>query len=343
MSLKIFVLKYVAQLKALNPKYDKVFELASEKNPVVYQDRENLRLSFACIADTHLPNRESASANLHNFFLDAEKSGAEYDAMLMAGDIGDYIEEIDHDLGEEESWRINSAGDIADYGFRSEYGRFFNVLDNYKNALKMILTIGNHDARAIFKRNSKIVTQKTEEYLGISTKGKTYYSYDIKGYTFIVLCTEKRVLEKAYITPEQISFLDRELERATRDGKPAFVMCHQPFLNTHGLPEVWKTGDMGEQSDEVRAVMEKYRNVFFINGHLHGGIFEKTFEVLNEKNNVVSLSVPGYRKENNFGINDCGTGYYGEVYDDRVIFRARKFISGEYKTGDYTRFEYKII
>ena len=80
MSLKIFVLKYVAQLKALNPKYDKVFELASEKNPVVYQDRENLRLSFACIADTHLPNRESASANLHNFFLDAEKSGAEYDA-----------------------------------------------------------------------------------------------------------------------------------------------------------------------------------------------------------------------------------------------------------------------
>lgn len=318
MSLKIFVLKYVAQLKALNPKYDKVFELASEKNPVVYQDRENLRLSFACIADTHLPNRESASANLHNFFLDAEKSGAEYDAMLM-------------------------AGDIADYGFRSEYERFFNVLDNYKNALKMILTIGNHDARAIFKRNSKIVTQKTEEYLGISTKGKTYYSYDIKGYTFIVLCTEKRVLEKAYITPEQISFLDRELERATREGKPAFVMCHQPFLNTHGLPEVWKTGDMGEQADEVRAVMEKYSNVFFINGHLHGGIFEKTFEVLNEKNNVVSLSVPGYRKENNFGINDCGTGYYGEVYDDRVVFTARKFISGEYVKGENTVFEIKLI
>ena len=52
-------------------------------------------------------------------------------------------------------------------------------------------------------------------------------------------------------------------------------MCHQPFAETHGLPEVWKTGDMGEQNDEVRAVMEKYNNVFFINGHLHGGIFEK--------------------------------------------------------------------
>ena len=132
MSAKIFVLKYIAQLKAMNPKYDKFYELSSEKNPVIYQDRENLRLSFACIADTHLPNRESASANLMNVFDDAKKSGACYDALLM-------------------------AGDIADYGFKSEYKRFFDVLDKQKVISNLLLTIGNHDARAIFKRNSKIV------------------------------------------------------------------------------------------------------------------------------------------------------------------------------------------
>ncbi len=318
MSLKIFVLKYVAQIKAMNPKYDKIFELSSEKNPVIYQDKDNLRLSFACIADTHLPNRESASANLRNLFLDAEKSGASYDALLV-------------------------AGDIADYGFRSEYKRFFSVLDNQKVFPKMLLTIGNHDARAIFKRNAKIVMDKVDKYLGISSKGKTYYSCDIKGYTFIVLCTEKRVLEKASLTKEQIDFLDRELARGTKDGKPVFVMCHQAFKDTHGLPEVWKTGDMGKESDDVRAVMEKHKNVFFINGHLHGGIFEKTFEVLNKDNNVFSLSVPGYRKENNFGITDCGTGYYAEVYDNKVVFTARKFISGEYVEGDYTKFELELI
>lgn len=318
MSVKIFILKYVAQIKAMNPKYDKFYELSSSEHPVIYHDRDSLRLSFACIADTHLPNRESASANLKNVFDDAEQSGACYDALLM-------------------------AGDIADYGFRSEYNRFFSVLDNQKVISNLLLTIGNHDARAIFTRNSKIVMDKVEKYLGISTKGKTYFSYDIKGYTFIVLCTEKRLLEKAHITKEQIDFLDKELQRATKDGKPAFVMCHQAFKDTHGLPEVWKTGDMGEQSDEVRAVMEKYKNVFFINGHLHGGIFEKTFEVLNKENNVYSLSVPGYRKENNFGITDCGTGYYAEVYDDKVIFTARKFISGEYIEGDYTKFEIKLI
>ena len=318
MSAKFFIQKYVAQLKALNPKYDTIFELQSEKNPVIYQDRDKLRLSFAMIADTHLPNRDSASANLNNFFLDAEKSGAEYDAMLM-------------------------AGDIADWGFNSEYNRVFDVMDKQPAVPKIFLTMGNHDVRMFFRNSRKRVMERVDRYLGIETKGKTYYSYDIKGYTFIVICTERRLLEKASLTKEQIDFLDKELARATKDGKPVFVMCHQAFKNTHGLPEVWKTGDMGEESDEVRAVMEKYKNVFFINGHLHGGIFEKTLEVLKEENNVYSLSVPGYRKENNFGIKDCGTGYYAEVYDDRVVFTARKFISGEYLEGDYTKFEIKLI
>lgn len=318
MSAKFFIQKYIAQLKALNPKYDTIFELQSEKNPVIYQDRDKLRLSFAMIADTHLPNRDSASANLNNFFLDAEKSGAEYDAMLM-------------------------AGDIADWGFNSEYNRVFDVMDKQTAVPKIFLTMGNHDVRVFFKNSRKRVMERVDRYLGIETKGKTYYSYDIKGYTFIVICTERRLLEKASLTKEQIDFLDKELARATKDGKPVFVMCHQAFKNTHGLPEVWKTGDMGEESDEVRAVMEKYKNVFFINGHLHGGIFEKTLEVLKEENNVYSLSVPGYRKENNFGIKDCGTGYYAEVYDDRVVFTARKFISGEYIDGDYTKFEIKLL
>ena len=319
MSLKIFVLKYVAQLKAMNPKYDKVFELQSENNPVIYQDRDKLRLSFAMIADTHLPNRESASLNLNNLFIDAEKSKADYDALLM-------------------------AGDIPDYGFRSEYNRFFDVLDKQTIFPKLLVTMGNHDARFIFKRNvHDIIMKKVSRYLGIDTKGKTYYSVDIKGYTFVVIGTEKKMLEKASLTKKQIDFLDRELERGTKDGKPVFVMCHQAFKDTHGLPEVWKTGDMGLESDEVRAVMEKYKNVFFINGHLHGGIFEKTLEVLNQENYVYSLSVPGYRKENNFGITDCGTGYYAEVYDDKVVFTARKFISGEYIEGDYTKFEFKLV
>ena len=316
MSLKFFIEKYANQIQAMNPKYDVVYEVKTD-NPITFEDSANVKLSMAIIADTHLPNRESAEINLSNTFTDLSNSPEKFDAFLL-------------------------AGDIADYGTDNEYKRFFRVLDNQKAVKHLFVTMGNHDARIFFKKNTKIVTKKTDEYLGINTNGKPYYSYDMNGYTLVVICTEKRILEKAYISKEQIAFLDSELARGTKDGKPVFVMCHQPFAETHGLPEVWKTGDMGEQNDEVRAVMEKYRNVFFINGHLHGGIFEKIAETLNEENGVYSISIPGYRKLNNFGIQDCGVGYYCEVYDDRVIFKARKFISGENLEGDLTRLEYKI-
>lgn len=315
MGLKLFVMKYAKQIQAMSPKYDVIYEVKKD-DPIAFEDSENVKLSMAIIADTHLPNRESAELNLKNTFTDIENSKEKFDAFLI-------------------------AGDIADYGTDNEYERFFRVLDNQKAVPNMFVTMGNHDARLFYNKNKKILVKKTAEYLKDKT-GKIYYSYDIKGYTFIVLCTEKRILEKAYISKEQIDFLDRELARGTKEGKPVFVMCHQPFAFTHGLPEVWKTGDMGEQSDEVRAVMEKYSNVFFINGHLHGGIFEKVAETLNEEKGVYSISIPGYRKPNNFGIQDCGVGYYCEVYDDRVVFTARKFISGEYIKGDYTKLEYKI-
>ena len=315
MAMPFFIEKYMNQFKAMNPKYDVLYEV-SDKDPITFEDSENVRLSMAIIADTHLPNRESAELNLKNTFIDIGNSKESFDAFLI-------------------------AGDIADYGTKNEYKRFFRVLDEQKAVPHLFVTMGNHDARIFFKQNTKILVDKINDYLKLGTD-KVYYSYDIKGYTFIVLCTEKRILEKAYISPEQIAFLDKELERGTKDGKPVFVMCHQPFSETHGLPEVWKTGDMGEQNDEVRAVMEKYRNVFFINGHLHGGIFEKVAETINEENGVWSISIPGYRKLNNCGIQDCGTGYFCEVYDDRVVFRARKFISGEYLQGDYTRLEYAV-
>ncbi len=308
MTLKLLLKKYEPQLKAMSSSYDKPFEVNSD-SPIKFEDSKNVKLSFVTIADTHLADNDACAINLNNLFVDVGNSQESFDAFLI-------------------------AGDIADYGKTTEYDRFFGVLDKQTVFPHLFVTMGNHDVRFLYKRNQKIIMDKVNEYLNINTNGKSFYSYDIKGYTFIVLGTEKRVLEKAHITEEQMAFLDKELARATKDGKPVFVMCHQAFAFTHGLPEVWKTGDMGEQNDAVREIMEKYKNVIFINGHLHGGLYERTFEVLNEENNVVSLSVPGYRKENNFGIRDCGVGYYCEVYEDKVVFTARDFSKGKEIHGD---------
>lgn len=317
MELPLFISKYIKQFKAVNPKYDKIYSLC-KTDPISFEDSEKVCLSFAAISDTHLPDRQSAQTNLENAFSDVMNGKDKCDALLL-------------------------AGDIADYGLKKEYERFFGVFMKYKSALKLFVTMGNHDARFFFRTSSKIVRSYTEKLLDIDMHGKMYYKYSVNGYTFIVLCTEKAVLEKAYISPEQIAFLDESLKQATKDGKPCFVMCHQPFAFTHGLPGVWRTGDMGEQNDDVREVIVKYKNVFFINGHLHGGVCIFVEELLNKRNNVISLSIPSYRKENNFGVVDAGVGYTCEVYPDKVVFRARNFLTGNYVHGDFTRFEYKII
>lgn len=216
MSLKTFIVKWEAQLKALNPKYDVHYEVSKDE-PIVFKDSENVKLSFATIADTHLIDNEASEKNLANVFEDIGNSKEKFDAFLM-------------------------VGDIAEYGLKKEYQRFFRVVDNQKVIPYNFVTMGNHDVRFFYSKNQKIIMDKVNQHLKINTNGKSFYSYDINGYTFIVIGTEKRVLEKAHITKEQIDFLDKELKRGTKDGKPVFVMCHQAFLETHGLPEVWKTG-----------------------------------------------------------------------------------------------------
>lgn len=316
MDLPFGIKKYIYQLQAAMPNYDTACPF-SKDDPLAFEDRENVKLAFAAIADTHIVNNEHAFANLGNAFEDIKNSGEKFDALLL-------------------------AGDVAEFGLKSEYEGFLNAYDKQDAVKHILLTLGNHDARLFYSRARKTIMDWQSKQLNINIGEKSYYSYDINGYTFVIICTEKRVLEKAYISKEQIAFLDSELKRATAEGKPAFVMCHQAFANTHGLPEVWETGDMGEQSDEVRAVMEKYNNVFFINGHLHGGVCDKVEEVLNEEKGVYSISIPSYRKPNNFGNRDCGIGYYCCVYDDRVEFTARNFLKGERVEGDYTKFTYKL-
>ena len=180
-------------------------------------------------------------------------------------DVHDALEEA---LANALAHAIVMAGDLTEMGFNCEYKNFFDVLDNQTVTKNLLIATGNHDVRYAYKKNKPIIMNKVEEYLGIDTKGESFYSYDINGYTFIVMASEKQVFERAYISERQLAFLDGELQKATAEGKPAFVVCHQPLKKTHGLPEVWKTGDLGDQSQQVRDVLTKYKNVFYINGRL---------------------------------------------------------------------------
>ncbi len=276
-------------------------------DPITLKDAEDVNLAVVAFADTHIRPTGISPFNFECGLEDIENSGVDFDALLVAGDLSELGDDVSYEL----MWEALDETEI----------------DN------ILLATGNHDVRVVYDLRTEQIIDKTNGFLGTEID-KPYYSYDINGYTFIVMGSDGRLFEKAFISDEQLAFIDAELERATKDGKPAFVMCHQPLENTHGLPEVWKNGGIGEQSEKVREILVKYKNVFFLNGHLHDGVYENSLEVLNEENGVYSVNLPAYGKENDYGkFLQPGLGTYFEVYDDEVVFTARDFRAGKSLEG----------
>ena len=230
------------------------------------------------------------------------------------------------------------AGDLAENGHPWEYRYIRERLEGLKIS-NFICCEGNHDVRLrlSYKTTVKTFTGFLNS-LNTAVNSRLHtdalnYPYQIKGYRFFVLGTDKTMFEESYLSPAQLERLDSELKLAAQSGLPCFVLCHQPLKLTHSLPDAWlspgnKGGSVGKQSDELREIMNRYRNVFYINGHLHSGIGEKTYQKLG---NIHSINLPSLII-NDHNRTDHGDGicYIFEVYDDRVLLRARDFPAGRY-------------
>lgn len=230
------------------------------------------------------------------------------------------------------------VGDIAENGLECEYDIVTNHLkgsgiENY------LFATGNHDVRLrlykqVVKRFTGVQNNLNKDAGSDLTIDKLNYSYKLNGYTFIVMGTDRTEFEEAYFGEEQLKWLDDTLAANAKGGKPVFVVIHQPLELTHGLPLTWgngtnkRAGHVGEQSDELQTIMNKYKNVFMISGHLHTGLGEYNYEKIG---NFHSINVPSISIENKDGdYNNAGIGYMVEVYSNKVVFRARDFAAGVY-------------
>lgn len=229
------------------------------------------------------------------------------------------------------------AGDLAENGKPAEYRLLADDLCGIETVNHFVIATGNHDVRLrIFDNTLKTFHEfcnTVDPSIGI--EDKLYYTYEINGYTFIVLGTTSSTFEEADIDEEELEWFDSQLDKATADGKPAFVLLHQPLKLTHALPDAWNSpfdwaGSVGDQSDDLITIMNKYDNVFLLTGHLHSGLGEANFENIG---NFVSVNVPSIGiVSKDGGYEAAGTGYMIEVYPSSVLFRARDFINGQYMT-----------
>ncbi|MBQ8782348.1 MAG: metallophosphoesterase [Clostridia bacterium] len=289
--------------------------------------KEDCRLNFAAISDIHMKD-ETARRDMLAFGLqDMENSQHSLDALICAGDLTDH--------GEKEEWEM-----LAE------------AFSGYTPAENIILTQGNHDTWTgddDYALSVKHFIEYNEVIAGREIE-KVYYSTKINGYTFIVMGSESDHTY-AVFSQEQIDWLDKEMETASKDGLPIFVISHWPINESHGLPVTWgddepepDDGGMGDQSAQVEEVLKKYENVFLISGHIHNGLTNESQEDVYDYVSVESdgsfhsVNLPSYMYLSIRGRIANGTGLNFEVYDDEVVIRARSYSAGVW----YTDYNYTI-
>ncbi len=238
---------------------------------------------------------------------------------------------------------VVGIGDIAENGLAEEYKLAYDEFAPVD--ARFIMATGNHDIRLrAYSQSTSRFYQFIDNLNGEETiadrvysEGKLAYSEVVNGYKFIVMGSDKTEFEEAYISPEQLKWLDDEL--ATEKGKPVFVVLHQPLKLTHNLPTTWgngtnkEAGSVGPQNDEIKAVLSKHANdstVVLITGHLHAGFSQYSYQQIEgfHSINVPALSIEN--KDGEEGGNGSGLTYIVEVYKNEILLRARNCRTGEW-------------
>ncbi|MBQ4348921.1 MAG: metallophosphoesterase [Clostridia bacterium] len=232
---------------------------------------------------------------------------------------------------------VIGVGDIAENGLSVEYQLIYDKLHGLDT--RYIMAAGNHDIRLrIYKQSLNTFSYFVNTLNGDESMDSFHFSEVINGYKIIVVGSDKTEFESSYLSDEQLQWIDSEI--AAENGKPVFVIAHQPLKDSHNIEQAWgssiKTGaSVGEQSEELQAIMSKYKNVFFISGHLHSGFGPDNY---NNIDGIHSINAPSMTIENKDGTyNEAGLGFILEVYEDEVIFRARNMAKGVWvaeETGD---------
>lgn len=282
---------------------------------------DNIRLNALIVSDTHIDEKHPTPVLPMHWLWHSVK-----DAQYSVRPMDAYI----------------TVGDTTSRGSRNNWLLAEKVFRGTKPADRIILTIGNHDTwnddgfdAAIsnyFEFVEKITGKKRE---------KVYYSEIINGYYFIFIGTDAESGCEANLSDEEMMWFAAEMEKAGQSGKPIFVFCHQSLNGRHGLPRTWDAkedpnadpmdGGIGERSDEVAAILKKYKNVYYFSGHSHMGLGgekrkeSEGYSTIEKEDDLRLINLPSLACGNHHcDDKSMGIGVVLEVYDDKVVLRPRK-------------------
>ncbi len=304
--------------------------------PVAPEDANSCKASFAAISDLHMFDDFEKQVLLEMGLDDMQNASSRLDALVLCGD------------------NTNNARAI-------QYENLYASFSKYDPADNILMAMGNHDTWNTevdpdnrYPESERLFFEYTEKISG-RTLETPYFSTVIKGYTFIVMASEGETTDGT-ISDNQLRWLNVELLKATKDGKPAFVISHFPLDDGHGLPNVWYSDPLSKTDEELKAtpggyadgrsaevesILKQYNNVFFITGHLHNGLADHyytsnyNYSTIESEGSFHSINLPSYGNTAGRGTPSSGVGVVFEVYEDQVLVKGRCFTAGVWYTENF--------
>ena len=231
-------------------------------------------------------------------------------------------------------------GDLTNNGLEREYEAVYGLIDKYSQVGQPMLAMGNHDVRWLCSsgdRNPASPTVPTckpgtspfdsrylkfnQKYMGDVPEGQLYFDQWIGGYHFITLNTEKDLKDQAYLSEEQLQWLDDTLAENADVNKPIFVSIHQSFSDSTYQPGN-SDAHIGEQEYDLKDVLKKYPQVVVMTGHTHPSM--ESTDVYNKYYGHI-VEIPGLYYNGGTGDTKGRIGYQVNVFDDHIQFRLRDF------------------
>ena len=257
-------------------------------------------------------------------------------------------EELGIDL---KTW-VNS-GDYSDTGNGYQHIFFDLLAKNIPEKLNAVIARGNHDEPQQGSRKDEsgnnIILTRDELREEFQQRMKPYFDFS-DGINKNLLAADKSLNEPYYylndgmahyividnydggrtmwISPEQFVWLEDTLNAISGDGKPIFVVQHLPITGSVG-DSVPGYPLNKEDGDKLVALLNRYDNIFLLNGHTHNGLGGATNTAYNF-GNFWQINMTSFGQGSIKGFTGYGVGFYVNVYQDKIVCRARDFKNDEW-------------
>lgn len=172
---------------------------------------------------------------------------------------------------------VITGGDLVYDTMRGNYKQSESLFTLYKEMSKgfnmpVYNCIGNHDLFAIYEESPESEDHPDYKY-GMWERhfGKTYYSFDHKGWHFITLnsleVTENKRY-KGFFHQEQLEWLKEDIAKVDK-STPIIITTHIPMICTY----IQLNGGSGSRSvanaSEVFKILENHNLKLVLQGHIH--------------------------------------------------------------------------